>query len=142
MEYDRIGQNAAKIIQLCRKYLLIPQSLRLLYSSWVLDFLKEFIFSQWKTSTTELFQSNDDTHPKFPWFLERMSKKTRPDTRPSVACGWAGAVMLKNRRKIYFYESIMDGPMDRRTDGWTPSYRVTSTRRKIWLYGDFRKLIF
>ena len=80
MEYDRIGQNVAKIIQLCK---------------------------------------NDDIYQKFPWFLEMMSKKTRPDTRPSVACGWAEAVMLKNWQKRYFYESIMDGPMDRRTDGWT-----------------------
>ena len=37
---------------------------------------------------------------------------TRPDTRPSVAYGWAGAVMLKNRRKSYFYESVTNGPTD------------------------------
>ena len=57
---------------------------------------------------------------------------TRPDTRPSVAYGRAGAVMLNNRRKRYFYESVMDrrtdGPTDRRTD--TPSYRVACTRLK------------
>ena len=45
---------------------------------------------------------------------------TRPDTRPSVTYSWAGAVMLKNRQKSYFYESVTDG----RTDGpmETPSY--------------------
>ena len=50
-------------------------------------------------------------------------KKTRPDTRTSVAYGWAGAVMLKNR---YRKKRVTDRP----TDGWTdrprdtPSYRV------------------
>ena len=33
-------------------------------------------------------------------------KQTRPDTRPSVMYGWAGAVILKNRQKTYFYESV------------------------------------
>ena len=42
---------------------------------------------------------------------------TRLDTRPSVACGWAGAVMLKNRRKSCTKKN--GGPKDRRTDGRT-----------------------
>ena len=33
---------------------------------------------------------------------EEDREETRPDTRPSVAYGWAGAVMLKNQRKLYF----------------------------------------
>ena len=45
-----------------------------------------------------------------------MSKKTRPDTWPSVAHGWAGAVMLKNWRKSYFYESVTDGPTNGHSD--------------------------
>ena len=54
---------------------------------------------------------------------------TRPDTRPSVAYGWAGAVMLKNRGKSYFHESVTDGW----TDGWTdtPFYRVACMRLKL-----------
>ena len=51
-----------------------------------------------------------------------VNARTRPDTRPSVTCGWAGAVMPKNRRKSYFLWK-RDGPTDQRTDGpmdqWT-----------------------
>ena len=56
--------------------------------------------------------------------------KTRPDTLPGISrVGWAGAVMLKNRRE-------KKGRMDRRTDRPTnqpmdtPSYRVAWTRLK------------
>ena len=53
-----------------------------------------------------------------------ISLKTRPDTRPSVAYGWAGAVMLKNRRKRYFYESVTDGRTDGRTNGPTDGHTL------------------
>ena len=47
--------------------------------------------------------------------MKELLPKTRPDTRRSVAHGWAGAVMLKNRyRKKTGY-----GPTDRRTKGHT-----------------------
>ena len=36
-------------------------------------------------------------------FLVPAPKQTRPDTRPSIACGWAGAAMPKNRRKNLFF---------------------------------------
>ena len=53
---------------------------------------------------------------------------TRPDTRPSVACGWAGAVMLKNRRKSNFYQIGTDQwtnePIDQRTDGPTDGHTL------------------
>ena len=57
-------------------------------------------------------------------FVE-IAMKTRPDTRPSVACSLAGAVMLKNR---YFYKSVTDGPTDGPTDGRTdePTDRRTN----------------
>ena len=47
--------------------------------------------------------------------LEVVSTKveTRPDTRPSVADGWAGAEM---RVFPLFDLMVTDGPMDRRTD--------------------------
>ena len=55
------------------------------------------------------------------------SKSTRPYSLPGIShVGWAGAVMLKNRRE-------KKGRMDRRTDGPTnqpmdtPSYRVAWT---------------
>ena len=55
--------------------------------------------------------------------------ETRPDTRPSVAQGWAGAVMLKNRyRKKTGYgptDGLTDGPRD------TPSYRDARMHLKI-----------
>ena len=66
---------------------------------------------------------------------------TRPDTRPSVACGWAGAVMPKNRRKSDFLRK-RDGPTDRRTDGPTdqrtdgPTDRRTDTPS----YRDARRI--
>ena len=43
-------------------------------------------------------------------------------TTASVACGWAGAVMLKDGQKSYFYKSVTDGPMDqcRSMDFMTP----------------------
>ena len=50
-------------------------------------------------------------------FFSSVNLKTRPDTRPSVAYIWAGAVVLKNRRKSYFQESVTNGPTDRRTNG-------------------------
>ena len=52
--------------------------------------------------------------------------KTRPDTRPSVAYGWAWAVMLKNQRKRYFYESVTNG----RTDGLTDGPKMTKKAKK------------
>ena len=64
--------------------------------------------------------------------LDRRGDVTKPDTRPLVTYGWAGAVILKNWRKRYFYESVTDGGtngrMDQRTD--TPSDRVACTRLK------------
>ena len=43
------------------------------------------------------------------------TKGTRPDTRPPVADGWAGAEM----RVFTLFDSCSrtDGPTDRRTDG-------------------------
>ena len=57
---------------------------------------------------------------------------TRPDTRPSVADGWAGAEM----RVFTLFDSIvMDGPTDQRTDGRTDkaSYRVACPQLKRFL---------
>ena len=58
---------------------------------------------------------------------------TRPDTRPSVAAGWAGAEM----RVFPLFDSMVtdgptDGPTDRRTDGRTDkaSYRVACPQLK------------
>ena len=55
--------------------------------------------------------------------------KTRPDTRPSVADGWAGAEMQLSATKSVLKRSFLhfstrvhgptDGPTDRRTDGPT-----------------------
>ena len=50
--------------------------------------------------------------------VEVMANKTRPDTRPPVADGWAGAEM----RVFPLFDSMvtdgrMDGPTDGRTDG-------------------------
>ena len=54
--------------------------------------------------------------------------KTRPDTRPSVAHGWAGAVMLKNcyRKKTGNRptDRQTERPTDRPTDGRTHPLRV------------------
>ena len=61
------------------------------------------------------------------WVMTKLSfwRITRPDTRPSVACGWAGAVMLKYQRKSCAKKKrVTDG----RTD--TPSYKVACTRLK------------
>ena len=46
---------------------------------------------------------------------------TRPDTLPGIShVGWAGAVMLKNRReKKVLTDGRTDRRTDRRTDGWT-----------------------
>ena len=44
--------------------------------------------------------------------------KTRPDTRPSVADGWAGAEM---RVFPFFDSSVTDGRTDRPTNGRTKS---------------------
>ena len=52
-------------------------------------------------------------------------KKTRPDTQPSVADGWAGAEMqlsaTKNvlKRLFFHFSTRADGPTDQRTDGPT-----------------------
>ena len=46
---------------------------------------------------------------------ERKMKKTRPDIRPSVADGWAGAEM----RVFPLFNSITDQPTDRPTNGRT-----------------------
>ena len=60
-------------------------------------------------------------------------KKTRPDTRPPVADGWAGAEM----RDLPLFDSMVtdqwtDGRTDGRTDGWTDkaSYRVACPQLK------------
>ena len=58
---------------------------------------------------------------------------TRPDTLPGISrVGWAGAVMLKNRREK---KVVTDGRTDGPTDGPTdiPSYRVAWTRPKMVL---------
>ena len=52
-------------------------------------------------------------------------KKTRPDTRPSVADGWAGAEI---RVFPLFNSSVTDQPTDRRTD--KASYRVACPQLK------------
>ena len=55
------------------------------------------------------------------------NNQTRPDTRPSVADGWAGAEM----RVFPLFNSITtDQPTDQPTDGRTDkaSYRVASPR--------------
>ena len=58
---------------------------------------------------------------------------TRPDTRPSVADGWAGADM---HILPLFDSMVTDGPTDRRTDGRTvgrtdkASYRVACPQLK------------
>ena len=50
------------------------------------------------------------------WTRRGKWKKTRPDTRPPVADGWAGAKM----RVFPLFDSIiMDGPKDGPTDGTT-----------------------
>ena len=58
--------------------------------------------------------------------------RTRPDTWPSLACGWAGAVMLKNRGKSVFFTkaSRTNGLTDRRTNGRTHprAYKHLKTR--------------
>ena len=54
--------------------------------------------------------------------------ETRPDTRPSVAHGWAGAVMLKNRYRKKTGDRRTDRPTDRPTDGRTD--RPTDGRTK------------
>ena len=72
-----------------------------------------------------------------------MSKEsTRPDTRPSVADGWAGAEMklsaTKNvlKRSFPHFSTRVHGPTDRRTDGPTDrrtdkaSYRVACPQLK------------
>ena len=48
---------------------------------------------------------------------------TRTDTRPSVACGWAEAVLLKN-----LYENVTDGPTGRRTDRRTHPLKESLAR--------------
>ena len=50
----------------------------------------------------------------------------QPDTRPSVACGWAGAVMLKNREKKN------GGPTDRPTgQGTHPLIESLATKNLV-----------
>ena len=55
-----------------------------------------------------------------PSYRDARKHLTRPDTWPPVAYAWAGAVMLKNRQKCYFNESVInlrtDRQMDRQTD--------------------------
>ena len=53
---------------------------------------------------------------------DRQTFKTRPDTRPSVADGWAGAEVRVFPLFDYHY-----GPTDGWTDGWTDkaSYTVS-----------------
>ena len=48
--------------------------------------------------------------------LNKEIRKTRSNTRPIIADGWAGAEM-----RVFTLSNliIMDGPMDQRTDGWT-----------------------
>ena len=77
-------------------------------------------------------------------YRDNRTHLTRPDTWPLVAYGWAGAIMLKNRRKSYLYESMTDGRTDQRADQWmdTSSYRVASTRLKIHSDQiDYRKVV-
>ena len=58
---------------------------------------------------------------------------TRPDTRPPVADGWAGAEM---RVFPLFNSSVTDGPTDQRTD--RPTDGPTDGRTDIACYRDAR----
>ena len=62
-----------------------------------------------------------------------MKKKTRPDTRPPVADGWAGAEM---RVFPLFDSSVTDQPTNQPTDGRTDkaSYRDAWTHLKTRPY--------
>ena len=68
-----------------------------------------------------------------------MKRKTRPDTRPSVAEEWAGAEMqlsaTKNvlKRSFPHFSTHVHGPTDRRTDQRTDrgSYRVACLQLKM-----------
>ena len=56
---------------------------------------------------------------------EWRGRRTRPDTRPPIADGWAGAEM---RVSPFFDSMVTDGPTDRRTD--KASYRVACPQLK------------
>ena len=65
---------------------------------------------------------------------ETIGRETRPDTRPSVADGWAGAEMqlsaTKNvlKRSFPHFSTHVHGPTDQRTD--KASYRVACPQLK------------
>ena len=66
---------------------------------------------------------------------EGRRRKTRPDTRPPVADGWAGAEM---RVFPLFDSSVTDRPTNQPTDGRTDkaSYRVASPRLIIYHHNE------
>ena len=65
-------------------------------------------------------------------------RRTRPDTRPPVADGWAGAEM---RFFSIFDSMVTDGPTEGWTDGRTDkaSYRVACPQLKM---GEDRVYLF
>ena len=67
----------------------------------------------------------------------REKRKTRPDTRPPVADGWAGAEM----RVFPLLDSMVtDGPTNQWTDGRTE--QVGESRATFLILGHFEALMF
>ena len=84
--------------------------------------IEPFHFSGFCSKTVDKYENR--LCPKFSFNLCR-GRKTRPDTRPSVADGWAGAEMLV----FSLFDLIIT---DRRIDRWMDkaSYRVACPRLK------------